>query len=157
MIFCIVGHALASAFLFFVAALRGGHLGVKLEQLFQPLGVVAEAAADIDALKHLVVALMRLAQIGGHVLGIIEIGDGRRKMRLARQQDVLGAAGQVGLVLLGERRDRKGVPAKGVGVAEVRSRIPPQTVCDPDEVQCVRCSRTAIFHRAHHISKAQGR
>jgi hypothetical protein len=33
-------------------------------------------------------------------------------MRLARQQDVLGAARQVGLVLLGERGDREGIPTK---------------------------------------------
>ena len=50
---------------------------------------------------------MRLAQIGGHIVGIVEVGDRRREMRLARQQDVLGAAGQVGLVLLGERGDGK--------------------------------------------------
>jgi len=35
---------------------------------------------------------MRLAQIGGYVLRIVEVGNGRREMRLARQQDVLGAA-----------------------------------------------------------------
>ena len=93
----------------------------RVEQLFQPLGVVLEAAADVDALQHLVVALMRLAQVGGHVVGIVEVGDRRREMRLARQQDVLGAAGQVGLVLLGERRNGKGVPAERVGVARIAS------------------------------------
>ena len=55
----------------------------------------------------------------GMFVRVVEIGDRRREMRLARQQDVLGAAGQVGLVLLGERRDRKGVPAEGVGIAEI--------------------------------------
>ena len=50
---------------------------------------------------------MRLAQIGGHIFRIVEIGDRRREMRLARQQDVLGAAGQVGLVLFGERGNGK--------------------------------------------------
>ena len=120
--FISIGHAPASAFRFLAGPGRRGHLGVKLEQLFQPLGVVPEAAADIDALQHLVVALMRLAQVGGHVVGVVEIGDRRREMCLARQQDVLGAAGQVGLVLLGQCRDGKGVPAEGVGVA--RNRFP---------------------------------
>ena len=121
-------------FVFLACSLSRGHLGVKLEQLFQPLGIVAEAAADIDALQHLVVALMRLAQVGGHVLGIIEIGDRRREMRLARQQDVLGAAGQVGLVLLGERGDGKGVPAESVGIA--RSPFSSATDrCNPDQMQ----------------------
>ena len=36
-----------------------------------------------------------LAQVGGHGLGIIEIGDGGRPMRLARQKDVFCAAGVV--------------------------------------------------------------
>src|SRR5579875_3854914 len=53
------------------AAFRGGHPGVKLEQLFQPLGVVAEAAPDIDAFQDLVVPLMRRAQIGGHRVRIV--------------------------------------------------------------------------------------
>ena len=115
-------------------SVRCGHLGVQLEQLFQPLGVVAEAAADVDALQHLVVALVRLAQVGGHIVGIVEIGDRRREMRLARQQDVLGAAGQVGLVLFGERRDGKGVPAEGVGIAESRFQLAADRR-DPDEMQ----------------------
>ena len=38
------------------------------------------------------------------------------------KQDVFGAAGQVGLVLFGERRDRKGVPAESVGIAIVASQ-----------------------------------
>jgi hypothetical protein len=39
-------------------------------------------------------------------------------MRLAREQDVLGAAGQVGLVFLGQWWDGEGVPAKITGCAE---------------------------------------
>ena len=42
--------------------------------------------------KRFVVAVMGGAQVGGHLLGVVEIGDGRGKMRLAGQQDVLGAA-----------------------------------------------------------------
>jgi hypothetical protein len=41
-----------------------GHLGVEFEELFQPLGVVLEAAADVDALQRLVVALVSGAQVG---------------------------------------------------------------------------------------------
>ena len=127
-----IAHASAAFLLravaFFGCSLPRSHLGVEFEQLFQPLGVVPEAAADVDALQHLVVALVRLAQVGGHGLGIVEIGDRRREMRLARQQDVLGAAGQVGFVLLGERGNGKGVPAEGIGVARNRSRIRTQTV-----------------------------
>ncbi len=80
-----------------------GHLRIHLEQLFQPLGVVAEAAADIDAFQHLVIALMRGAEVGGHFFGIAEVGDGGGKhcgdrVREALeavddgQQDILGAA-----------------------------------------------------------------
>ena len=72
-----IRHARASAL--FLRPLAGGHFGVELEQLFQPLGVVLEPAADIDALQHLVVALMRRAQIVGHGVGIVEIGDRRGK------------------------------------------------------------------------------
>lgn len=50
---------------------------------------------------------MRLAQIGRHLFRVVKVGDRRRKMRLARQQDVLGAAAQIGLVLLGQNRDRE--------------------------------------------------
>jgi hypothetical protein len=110
------------------------HFGVKLEQLFQSFGVVAEPAANIDALKDLVIALMCHAQVGGHVFRIVQIGDRRRKMRLARQQDVLGAAGQISLVLLREHRDWKGVPTEGVGVAEVGFHLA-EDGGDPDEVK----------------------
>jgi hypothetical protein len=37
------------------------HFGVHLEQLFQPLRVVPEPAADVDALQRLIVLLMRFA------------------------------------------------------------------------------------------------
>ena len=126
--FISIGHAPASAFRFLGRSRRSGHLGVEIEQLFQPLGIVLEAAADIDALQHLVVALMRRAQVGGHVVGIVEIGDGRREMVLARQQDVLGAARQVGLVLFGERRERETCSSRVYWSSENRVRILPQTV-----------------------------
>ncbi|ESS67483.1 hypothetical protein MGMO_164c00180 [Methyloglobulus morosus KoM1] len=45
------------------------HLGIKLEQLFQPFGVVSEAAADVDAFQHFIIAFVRLPQVGGHVVG----------------------------------------------------------------------------------------
>jgi hypothetical protein len=97
------------------------HFGVEFEQLFEPLGIVFEPPPDIDALQHLVVALMRFSQIGGHLLRVIEVGDGRREMCLARQQNVLRATGQVGLVLLGQRRDGKRVPANRC----FKSKCPP--------------------------------
>jgi hypothetical protein len=78
-----------------------GHLREKLEELLQPLRVVAETSADIDALKYFVVPFMRVAQIGGDVVRVIEVSNGRRKMCLAHEQDFLGAAGQVGLILVG--------------------------------------------------------
>src|ERR1700722_2351802 len=64
---------------------------------------------------------MRCAQVVGHSGGVVKVGDGRREMMLARQQNVLGAASQVGFVLIGERRDREGVPAEGVGIREISS------------------------------------
>lgn len=63
---------------------------------------------------------MRGAQVGGHRLGVVEVGDGGGEMRLAREQDNLGAAGEVRLVRLGEPGDGEGVPAEGVRVAVVR-------------------------------------
>src|SRR3546814_7230158 len=44
-----------------------GHLRIHLEQFFQPLGVIAESATDIDAFKHLVVATMGGAEVFGHL------------------------------------------------------------------------------------------
>ena len=37
----------------------------------------------------------------------------------AGQQDVFGAASEVGFVLVGEGGDGEGIPAEGVGVAKV--------------------------------------
>jgi hypothetical protein len=37
----------------------GGHPGVELEELFQPLAVVLETAVELAALQRLVVALVR--------------------------------------------------------------------------------------------------
>lgn len=42
---------------------------MEVEQLFQPLGVVFEAATDIAALQRLVIAVMRGAQVLGMVSG----------------------------------------------------------------------------------------
>jgi hypothetical protein len=85
-----VAHALAPALRFLPWPVqRLSHLGIEVEQLLQPLGVVLEAATDVDALQHFVIALMRRAQVSGHGLGVIEVGNGRREMMLPRQQDVL--------------------------------------------------------------------
>ena len=48
---------------------HGGHLGVEFQELFQPFGVVLEAAAEVDALERLVVALEGFAEVGGHFTG----------------------------------------------------------------------------------------
>ena len=91
---------------FVLTAVGRGHLRIKVEQLFQPFGVVLEAAPDINALKNFVVR--SCAREGRRAcLGVIEISDGGRKMFFPRQQDVFGAARKVGLVLLCQRRDGK--------------------------------------------------
>jgi hypothetical protein len=59
------------------------HLGVKLKQLFQPLGVVLEAAADVDALQHFVVALVGMSQVVRHGVRVVQVGDGGGEMRFA--------------------------------------------------------------------------
>ena len=109
-------------------------LGVEVEQLFQPLGIVLEATTDVNALQHLVVAIMRRTQVGGHGVGIVEIGDGGRKVVLSRQQDVLGTTREVSLVLLRQRRNRERIPAKSIGVGEPHFQ-PAADRGDPDEVQ----------------------
>lgn len=44
--------------------LFGGYAeGVQLEQFFQPFGIVFDAAAEIDAFQHLVVAFVGVAQV----------------------------------------------------------------------------------------------
>ena len=55
------------------------------------------------------------AQVGGHVLGVVQVGDGCGEVVFAGEQDVLGAAGEVGLVFLGQRGHGKGVPADKAG------------------------------------------
>src|SRR3546814_16825431 len=92
-------------------------LGVEVEQLFQPFGVVLEAPPDIDAFQHLVVALVGFAKIGGHLFRGVEVGDGGREMRLAGQQTGLSAAGEIDLVLFGQRGAREGVVNNGIPVA----------------------------------------
>lgn len=42
------------------------HPPVHLEQFFRPVGVVAEAAANVDTFQHLVVVVVRSAEVGGH-------------------------------------------------------------------------------------------
>lgn len=60
---------------------------------------------------------MGMAEIFGHLPGIVELGDGGGEMVFPGQEDVLGAAGEICTVLLGEHGNREGVPAHGVGVA----------------------------------------
>src|SRR3546814_12554246 len=81
--------------------LCAGHFGVEFEQFFEALGVVFEAAADVDAFEDLVVAIMRVAEVFGHLLRIVALGDGLGEMRLAGEEDVLCAAGQVAFVQIG--------------------------------------------------------
>src|SRR3546814_13182510 len=70
-----------------------------------------------SALQHLVVALVGFAKIGGHLFRGVEVGDGGREMRLAGQQNGLSAAGEIDLVLFGQRGDREGVVNNGIPVA----------------------------------------
>jgi hypothetical protein len=72
------------------------HLRVHLERFFQPLGGVAEAAADLDAFRHLVVVVVGGAEVGEHFFGVVEIGDGGRRMRFAGPKDAFGRHCQVG-------------------------------------------------------------
>ena len=95
------------------------HLRVQLEQLLQPLRIVPEASADVNALKHLVVTVVGGAEILRHAVSSVEIGDRGRKVRFPRQKDVLGGGGQVRPVLLGEHWHGEGVPAEGVRIAKV--------------------------------------
>src|SRR3546814_14344483 len=81
--------------------LCAGHFGVEFEQFFEALGVVFEAAADVDASEDLVVAIMRVAEVLGYLLRNGELGDGIGAMRLASEEDVLCAAGQGDLMVDG--------------------------------------------------------
>jgi hypothetical protein len=76
------------------------HLGIKLKQLFQPLGIVLETAADVDALQHFVVALVGAAQIFWQVAQVAQVGDSGGEMGFARKQDGLDAGDQIGSWLL---------------------------------------------------------
>src|SRR3546814_14026893 len=54
-------------------------------------------------------SLVGFAKIGGHLFRGVEVGDGGREMRLAGRQNGLSAAGEIDLVLFGQRGDREGV------------------------------------------------
>ena len=113
---------------------RFTHVDVKLEELLQPFRVVTEVAADVDALENLVVTLMRCAEILRHLRGIVEFGDRRREVRLAREQNVLGAGGEVGSVLLRQVGTGKVFqPSVFEYLKSVFSL--PQTVADPNQMQ----------------------
>ena len=43
----------------------GGHLGIRVERLLKPLGVVLEPAVDAVALQQLVVAVVAGSEVGG--------------------------------------------------------------------------------------------
>ena len=47
---------------------------VDSHSLRQPLGVVAEGAAYVDAFEYFVVAGVGGAQVGGHGFGVVEVG-----------------------------------------------------------------------------------
>ena len=108
-----------------------------------------KAAADMDAFKGFVVAVVGVAQTFGHFWGVVEVGYGGGEMRLARQQDVLGASRQVGPVFLRQHGDGKSVPAEGVGVAEIGFQLAADG-CDPDEAAICRTDDpeaiSAMFH-----------
>ena len=55
-------------------------------------------------------------------------------MGFAGEQYVFGAAGEVGLVLLGERGQGEGVPADGVGIAIACFQLAADG-CYPDQMQ----------------------
>jgi hypothetical protein len=78
-----------------------GHFGIQLKQFFQPFGVVFEAATDVDSIEHLIISIVCFTQIFGHFIGSIEIGDRGWEMALTGEQDIFGAAGEVGFVLVG--------------------------------------------------------
>jgi hypothetical protein len=40
--------------------LPDGHFGVKLEEFFEAIGVVFEAAIDVDAIEYFVIGILRL-------------------------------------------------------------------------------------------------
>ena len=61
----------------------------------------------IDALHHLIVAVVSSTKVIRHVVRIVKISDRGGKMRLACKQDVLCTACQVSLVLLGQSRTGK--------------------------------------------------
>ncbi|MEZ7956276.1 MAG: hypothetical protein QMC23_05235 [Rubritalea sp.] len=65
------------------SALFRGHFGVELEEFFQSLGIVLEAATDVDPLQGLIIPLESLAQIFRQGLWFIQIRDCRRKVCLA--------------------------------------------------------------------------
>ena len=92
---------------------------IQPKQLLQPFRIVLEAAANHDALQALIVAIMGMAEIFGHLFGIVELGHGGGEVGFAGQEDVFSAAGEVCPVFLGEFGEGEGVPAEGVRVGEI--------------------------------------
>ena len=43
---------------------------------------------------------MGFAQVGGHCVGVLKVGNRRREMRLAGEQDVFGVAGRIVVVFM---------------------------------------------------------
>lgn len=89
---------------------------------------------DVDAFQHFVVARVGVAQVVRHLVRVVQLGDGGGEMRLAGEQDVFGALGEVGLVLRRERGHGEGVSAEGVGVAVTRFQLAADGG-DPDQMQ----------------------
>src|SRR5437899_1139787 len=106
--------------LFFCRRGRDVHFSVQIKQLFQSLRIVSKTASDVDTLQNFVVPLMGLTQVIGHGLGIIKVSNGGRELMFACQEDILGTAGEISLVLLGQRRNWKCVPTERVGVTVSR-------------------------------------
>src|SRR5437879_1846477 len=64
------------------------YFGVEFKELFQSLGIILEASADVDALQCLVVSVVGLTQVSRHCLRIVKICNCRREMLLACEENV---------------------------------------------------------------------
>ena len=85
------------------------------------------------------------AEVSGHFLRVVEVGDGGGEMSLASEQDILGTGRQIGLVLFGQVGDGESILAEGVGVRKIRSHSNANRP-DPDPMK-PRCDERHIPKR----------